>query len=120
MMNFPLTLGTGHEYLGLVSTQPHKVALQDLSLALVMKILSFAVVQAFGFEGGPLFCPICLGVYLGIIVQKLLAIVGYEENPRVLAAAGMAGCTGGGSSPFTNIMMGLMLLKVSGHFTWVP
>lgn len=120
MMEFPLTMGTGHEYIGLVSTHPHEVTIQYLALTIAMKMLSFAVVQAFGFEGGPLFCPICLGVYLGVLIQKVLALYGLEEHPTVLAAAGMAGATGGGFTPFTNTVMSVYLLKVSGHFSWVP
>eukprot|EP00931_Biecheleriopsis_adriatica_P005064 TRINITY_DN106627_c0_g1_i1.p1 TRINITY_DN106627_c0_g1~~TRINITY_DN106627_c0_g1_i1.p1 ORF type:complete len:474 (+),score=34.21 TRINITY_DN106627_c0_g1_i1:59-1480(+) len=116
----PLTLGTGHELIQPAVLHPDKIGTWVMFACLFAKMLSFAVVQAAGFEGGPLFCPITLGLFLGVFVHGLCAPTGMHVSAKIFAAAGMAGICGAAHTPFTNVVMALFLLQINGSLCWVP
>merc|ERR1712176_505310 len=101
----PLTMGTGHELIKPAVLHPERIDTLVIFMTLIAKMLAFATIQACGFEGGPLFCPITLGVFLGVFTQSLFAQFGHVFSAKLLAAAGMSAVSGAGGTPFTNVVM---------------
>ena len=105
----PLTMFTGSDQLKTVLTGAGTLSLGLLVAVLVAKMLTFAVCQASGFVGGPIFPALFMGGTAGVAVHNVFSGV-----PLGLAFACMLAAVPGAvvSAPFTMVLLAAFLTQI--------
>ena len=105
----PLTLFTGSDQLTTVLTDAGTLGLGLLVALLIGKMLTFAVSQASGFIGGPIFPALFIGGTAGVLVHQV-----FPGLPLGLTFTCMLAAVPGAliAAPFTMVLLGAFLTAV--------
>jgi H+/Cl- antiporter ClcA len=105
----PLTLFTGTSQLKTVLSDATTLGLGLLAATLIAKMLTFAVSQASGFVGGPIFPALFIGGTAGVIVHQVIPGV-----PLGLAFTCLLAAVPGAlaPAPFTMVLLAAFLTQV--------
>jgi H+/Cl- antiporter ClcA len=105
----PLTLFTGSDQLTVVLDDAGTLGVGLLIALVLAKILAFAVSQASGFVGGPIFPALFLGGTAGVVVNQVFTGVPLGLAFTCLLAA-VPGAVG--SAPFSLVLLAAFLTQV--------
>jgi H+/Cl- antiporter ClcA len=105
----PLTLFTGSDQLKTVLKDAGTLGLGLLAAVLIAKMLTFAVSQASGFVGGPIFPALFIGGTAGVIVHEVIPGV-----PLGLAFTCLLAAVPGSvvAAPFTMVLLAAFMTQV--------
>jgi H+/Cl- antiporter ClcA len=105
----PLTMFTGSDQLTVVLDDPGTLGVGLLIALVLAKILAFAVSQASGFVGGPIFPALFLGGTAGVVVNQVFTGV-----PLGLAFTCLLAAVPGAvvSAPFSMVLLAAFLTQV--------
>ena len=105
----PLTMFTGSDQLGTVLADPDTLGIGLLVALLVGKMITFAVSQASGFVGGPIFPALFIGGTGGVLVHQLIPGV-----PLGLAFTCLLAAVPGSmiAAPFTMVLLAAFMTEV--------
>jgi H+/Cl- antiporter ClcA len=106
---FPLTLFTGSDQLKTVLSDAETLGVGLLAALVIAKMLTFAVSQASGFVGGPIFPAIFIGGTAGVVVHQVIPSV-----PLALAFTCLLAAVPGSlvSAPFSMVLLAAFLTQV--------
>ena len=105
----PLTMFTGSDQLKTVLKDAGTLGLGLLAAILIAKMLTFAVSQASGFVGGPIFPALFIGGTAGVIVHQVIPGV-----PLGLAFTCLLAAVPGSlvAAPFTMVLLAAFMTQV--------
>ncbi|GIH03614.1 hypothetical protein Rhe02_16810 [Rhizocola hellebori] len=105
----PLTMFSGSEQLKTVLKDPGTLGLGLIAAVLVAKMFTFAVSQASGFVGGPIFPSLFIGGTAGVLVHQVIPGV-----PMGLAFTCLLAAVPGAlaPAPFSMVLMAAFLTQV--------
>jgi len=105
----PLTMFTGSEQLKTVLSDAETLGVGLLALLVIAKMLTFAVSQASGFVGGPIFPALFMGGTAGVLVHQLIPSV-----PLGLAFTCMLAAVPGAliSAPFSMVLLAAFVTQM--------
>ncbi len=105
----PLTMFTGSDQLKTVLQTGGKLGAGFLAALVVAKILTFAVSQASGFVGGPIFPTLFIGGAAGVLVHQV-----FPDVPLGLAFTCMLAAVPGAmiSAPFAMVLLAAFMTQV--------
>ena len=105
----PLTMFTGSEQLKTVLNDAGTLGLGLLAVLVIAKMLTFAVSQASGFVGGPIFPSLFIGGTAGVLVHQVIPGV-----PLGLAFTCLLAAVPGAvlAAPFSMVLLAAFLTQV--------